>query len=226
MTAEAGRPTRWASTHFPSALPDPSALPGSGCDAGVDVLRWRRCLRVQPPSPSRRGPARPRLVVVRHGATEWSRSGRHTGRTDLPAARRGRDQAAELGRRLAGHRFDLVLTSPLARARETAELAGFGPEAQVCEDLREWDYGDYEGCTTDDIREQRPGWSLWGDGAPGGESAAEVGPRADRVIAMVRQPGRGRARLRPRPPAAGGGGPVGGARARGGGAVHAWRPPA
>lgn len=135
-------------------------------------------------SPSDAG--RARLVVVRHGATEWSRSGRHTGRTDLPLLDEGRDQALELGRRLAGHRFDLVLTSPLERARQTAELAGFGAEARECEDLREWDYGDYEGLTTDAIREQRPDWSLWADGAPGGESAVEVGARADRVIALVR----------------------------------------
>ncbi len=136
--------------------------------------------------PEDAGRSRPRLVVVRHGATEWSRSGRHTGRTDLPLLAEGRDQARELGRRLAGHRFDLVLSSPLARARETCELAGFGPEAQECGDLREWDYGDYEGLTTDAIRERRPGWSLWTDGVPGGETAAEVGARADRVIAMVR----------------------------------------
>jgi broad specificity phosphatase PhoE len=139
-----------------------------------------------PPSPSDAGRPRPRFVVVRHGATEWSRSGRHTGRTDLPLLEEGRDQARRLGRRLAGHRFYLVLTSPLARARETCELAGFGPEAQVCGDLREWDYGDYEGLTTDAIREQRPGWSLWTDGVPGGESADEVAARADRVIATVR----------------------------------------
>ena len=100
----------------------------------------------------RGGGPRPRLVVVRHGATEWSRSGRHTGRTDLPLLDEGRDQAQELGRRLAGHAFALVLTSPLRRARETCELAGFGPRAQECDDLREWDYGDYEGMTTDEIR--------------------------------------------------------------------------
>ncbi len=130
--------------------------------------------------------SRARLVAVRHGATEWSRSGRHTGRTDLPLLDEGRRQAAELGRRLAGHDFSLVLTSPLERARQTCEIAGFGAEAQVCDDLREWDYGEYEGLTTDEIRAQRPGWSLWEDGVPGGESAQDVARRADRVIAAVR----------------------------------------
>lgn len=130
---------------------------------------------------------RPRLVVVRHSATEWSRSGRHTGRTDLPVLDEGRIEAEELGRRLAGHVFAMVLTSPLRRARQTSEIAGFGPQAEVCEDLREWDYGDYEGCTTDEIRKRRPGWSLWSDGVPAGEHAPEVGRRADRVISRVRQ---------------------------------------
>jgi probable phosphoglycerate mutase len=99
---------------------------------------------------------------------------------------KGRLEAQELGRRLAGHPFSVVLTSPLRRARETCEIAGFGPEAQVCADLREWDYGDYEGRTTQDIQTERPGWSLWRDGVPGGETAEEVAARADRVIAAVR----------------------------------------
>lgn len=129
---------------------------------------------------------RPRLVVVRHGATEWSLSGRHTGRTDVPLLDDGRREAEELGHRLAGHRFSLVLTSPLRRARETCEIAGFGPQAELCDDLREWDYGTYEGRTTDDIREHRPGWSLWREGVPEGETTEEVGARADRVIASVR----------------------------------------
>ncbi len=130
-------------------------------------------------------PNRARLVVVRHGATEWSQAGRHTGRTDLPLLPEGRREARQLGRRLAGHEFALVLTSPLRRARETCELAGFGPVAQECDDLREWDYGDYEGTTTDEIRAQRPDWSLWRDAVPGGETAQEVGDRADRVLAAV-----------------------------------------
>ncbi len=121
-----------------------------------------------------------RFVVVRHGATEWSRAGRHTGRTDLPLLDEGASRREELGRRLAGHGFALVLTSPLWRARETCEIAGFGARAQECGDLREWDYGDYEGRTTDEIRADRPGWSLWRDGVPGGETARDVGARADR----------------------------------------------
>ncbi len=132
------------------------------------------------------GGAGARFVVVRHGATEWSRTGRHTGRTDLPLLDEGRREAQELGRRLAGHGFALVLTSPLRRARETCEIAGFGPAAQECGDLREWDYGDFEGRTTDEIRAGRPGWSLWRDGVPDGETARDVGGRADRVIAAVR----------------------------------------
>ncbi len=126
-----------------------------------------------------------RLVAVRHGATAWSRSLRHTGRSDIALEPEGREQAEAVGRRLAHHRFALVLVSPLSRARQTAELAGFA-DAQVCEDLREWDYGDYEGRTTAEIRELRPGWSLWRDGVPGGESLSEVAARADRVVAAVR----------------------------------------
>ncbi|MGD0380290.1 MAG: histidine phosphatase family protein [Acidimicrobiales bacterium] len=137
-------------------------------------------------TPGGDGPTPPRLVVVRHGATEWSRSGRHTGRTDLPLLDEGRRQAEELGRRLAGHDFALVLTSPLERARQTCEIAGFGARAQECDDLHEWDYGEYEGLTTDEIWERRPGWSLWEDGVPGGESAQDVAVRADRVIALAR----------------------------------------
>ncbi len=142
-------------------------------------------------SPHRASPAgatdRARLVVVRHGATDWSRSGRHTGRTELPLLDDGLIEAEELGRRLAGHVFTAVLTSPLRRARETCEIAGFGSQAEVCEDLREWDYGEYEGRTTDEIRSQHPGWSLWSDGTTTGENADDVGRRADRVVARVRQ---------------------------------------
>jgi probable phosphoglycerate mutase len=126
------------------------------------------------------------LVVVRHGATEWSTSGRHTSRTDLALLDEGRLEAVELGRRLAGLSFARVLTSPLLRARETCEIAGFGARAEVCEDLREWDYGAYEGRTTEEIRAERPGWSLWRDGVPGGETAQDVARRADRVIGAVR----------------------------------------
>ncbi|HUK95676.1 MAG TPA: histidine phosphatase family protein [Gaiellaceae bacterium] len=129
------------------------------------------------------------VVLVRHGETEWSREGRHTGRTDIPLTEAGRQEAQAVGAALARHRFALVLTSPLARAAETCRLAGLGDAAEERDDLREWDYGAYEGRTTDEIRAERPGWSLWADGAPDGETAAEVGERADRVIAELRSVG-------------------------------------
>jgi probable phosphoglycerate mutase len=122
------------------------------------------------------------IVVVRHGETEWSAAGRHTGHTDLPLTEQGRERARRLGPQLSGRRFSLVLCSPLLRARQTCELAGFGEVAEICDDLHEWDYGDYEGLTTPQIREQRPDWSLWRDGCPGGESPSQVGERADRVL--------------------------------------------
>ena len=125
--------------------------------------------------------------MVRHGATAWSRAGRHTGRTDLALEPEGEDQARAQGRRLVGHRFARVLTSPLERARQTCALAGFAAQAKVDPDLAEWDYGEYEGRTTAEIRAERPGWSLWADGVPGGESIEEVAQRAERVIALVRQ---------------------------------------
>jgi broad specificity phosphatase PhoE len=137
-------------------------------------------------TPADRPGAPARLVAVRHGATQWSRAGRHTGRTDLPLLEDGRLEAEELGRRLAGHEFGLVLASPMRRARQTCDIAGFGLQAEACADLCEWDYGVYEGRTTDDIRAERPGWSLWSDGVPGGETAQEVGARADRIISRVR----------------------------------------
>jgi broad specificity phosphatase PhoE len=124
-----------------------------------------------------------RLVLIRHGETEWSASGRHTSVTDVPLLESGRRGAGRLRERLAGRGFALVLTSPRARARETAALAGL--EASVDEDLVEFDYGRYEGRTTPEIREERPGWSVWADGAPGGETAAQVGERADRVISRA-----------------------------------------
>ena len=122
------------------------------------------------------------LVLVRHGETEWSATGRHTSVTDVPLTDVGRRAAARLRDRLAGFEFALVLASPRARARETAELAGQGERAEVDEDLAEFAYGEYEGRTTADIREERRGWNVWDDGAPGGETAAQVGTRADRVI--------------------------------------------
>jgi broad specificity phosphatase PhoE len=131
----------------------------------------------------------PEIYLVRHGETEWSRSGQHTGSTDIPLTENGRRDAERLGRHLAGRHFDLVLVSPMERARETARLAGYADEAQVRDDLVEWDYGEYEGITTPDIRKERPGWFLWRDGALGGEDAAAVGARADRVVAELRDLG-------------------------------------
>jgi broad specificity phosphatase PhoE len=132
---------------------------------------------------------RAQVVLVRHAETEWSRAGRHTGRTDLPLTDAGRAAARQLAGLLAGERFALVLVSPLRRARETCELSGLGDAAQPRADLMEWDYGDYEGLTTAEIHERRPDWSLWRDGCPGGESASDVGARADRVIAELRAAG-------------------------------------
>ena len=129
------------------------------------------------------------IVLVRHGQTEWSRSGRHTSRTDLPLIGEGRDRARELAAALAARSFALVLSSPLRRARETCELAGLGGQMQVEDDLREWDYGEYEGLTTPEIREQRPDWQLWRDGCPGGEQPQQVAARADRVIGRLRGAG-------------------------------------
>ena len=126
------------------------------------------------------------LLLARHGETEWSANGRHTSRTDLPLTDNGRRLAALLAPRLGDRRFGLVLTSPLRRAVETCQLASLGEEAQVRDELREWDYGDYEGVTTAEIQRRRPGWSLWRDGCPNGEVAADVGARADRVIAEAR----------------------------------------
>ena len=129
------------------------------------------------------------VVLVRHGETEWTRTRQHTGRTDLPLTEEGREQARLVGEALRGRTFGLVLTSPLRRAHETAKLAGFGAAAQAREDLGEWDYGEYEGRTTKEIRSERPDWSLWRDGAPGGESPADVGRRADRVVEEIRAAG-------------------------------------
>ncbi|MFD9950187.1 histidine phosphatase family protein [Nonomuraea sp. NPDC059023] len=131
------------------------------------------------------------LLLLRHGETEWSKNGRHTGRTDLPLTTHGEGQAAALAPLVKGNGFDLALVSPAQRARRTAELAGL-TDYEVDPDLWEWDYGGYEGITTATIRETRPGWYLWRDGViPGdaehpGESAAQVGARADRVIARAR----------------------------------------
>ena len=127
------------------------------------------------------------VVLVRHGETEWSRGGRHTGRTDVPLTDAGRDQAERLRPGLEGRSFARVLTSPLSRAADTCRLAGLGDRAETTDDLLEWDYGEYEGLTTPQIREVRPGWSLWRDGCPGGEVASQVASRAERVIAPLRE---------------------------------------
>jgi broad specificity phosphatase PhoE len=133
--------------------------------------------------------ARIRIVVVRHGETDWSASGKHTSHTDLPLNDDGRARAAALAAALRDLSFALVLCSPLRRARETCELAGFGEQAVTCEDVREWDYGEYEGLTTPEIRAERPDWNLWRDGCPGGERPAQVAMRADRVLERARDAG-------------------------------------
>ena len=127
----------------------------------------------------------PEIWLIRHGETEWSRTGRHTGRTDVPLTPLGERQAAALARHLGGRPFALVLTSPLGRARETCRLTGYAEIAEPTEDLREWDYGDYEGRTTAEIRAEVPGWSIWTGDVPRGESVEQVGIRARRVIARA-----------------------------------------
>jgi probable phosphoglycerate mutase len=124
--------------------------------------------------------------LVRHGQTEWAQLGRHTGRTDIPLTEIGREQAGAIGRRLAGHPFGLVLTSPLARAAETAAIAGYAETAIRDDDLMEWDYGALEGRTTADIRSEMPAWTIWAGPWPRAETADDVGARADRVIARIR----------------------------------------
>lgn len=130
-----------------------------------------------------------RIVLVRHGETEWSATGKHTSHTDVPLTDAGRDAARNLGERLRPYDFALVLTSPLQRARATAELAGFGDRTQPDPDLVEWDYGEDEGRTTAEIRVERPGWSVWDGGSPGGEPVDAVGERADRVLRRAQQAG-------------------------------------
>jgi broad specificity phosphatase PhoE len=125
------------------------------------------------------------IVLARHGETEWSRDGRHTGRTDIPLTENGRREALQLGEALKQWSFARVLSSPLQRALETCRLAGLGDRVEITEDLVEWDYGEYEGITTAQIRELRPGWNLWRDGCPRGETAADVGRRVDRVLAEL-----------------------------------------
>jgi probable phosphoglycerate mutase len=133
----------------------------------------------------------PEVYLARHGETAWTISHQHTGRTDIPLTVRGEANARSLGERLKGDTFDRVFVSPLQRARRTCELAGFGDRAVCIAELTEWDYGSYDGRRTDEIRRERPGWRLFRDGCPDGESVAEVGARADRVIGRLRSlPGR------------------------------------
>ena len=126
------------------------------------------------------------VTLVRHGETEWSRTGRHTGRTDIPLSPRGRQEAEAVGTILRGREFALVVTSPLMRAVDTSRLAGFAADAERLPDLVEWDYGAYEGLRTAEIRATRPGWTLWRDGVVDGESIDEVAARADAVISALR----------------------------------------
>ena len=129
------------------------------------------------------------IVLVRHGETEWSSSGRHTSFTDVPLTERGRDEARAVAARLSGIVFSLVLTSPRQRAQTTCALAGFEHRAEVTDDLAEWNYGDYEGRTSAEIRADVPTWTIFGDGAPGGETADAVAARADRVLARAAHAG-------------------------------------
>jgi probable phosphoglycerate mutase len=125
------------------------------------------------------------VVLVRHGATEWSQNGRHTGSTDLPLLPEGEAEASALRERLGARTFALVLVSPLQRARDTARLAGVADGAEIDPALHEWEYGDYEGRTTADIRTERPGWTVWTGGCPNGEDVEQVGARADAIIERV-----------------------------------------
>jgi broad specificity phosphatase PhoE len=127
-------------------------------------------------------PSAPEIWIARHGETEWSRAGRHTGRTDVPLTEAGRQEALALGRALGGRRFALVLSSPLSRALETCRLAGYGDVARTRDDLLEWDYGAVEGRTSAELRRERPGWTIWTGDVPLGETIEAVAARADRVI--------------------------------------------
>ena len=129
----------------------------------------------------------PELWLLRHGATDWARSGRHTGRTDRPLLPEGEAEARALAPVLAREAFQAVLVSPLQRARQTCELAGLGREAQICDDLHEWDYGAYEGLTTAEIRRTVPGWTIWSHPCPQGESQEQVAQRCQRVIERALQ---------------------------------------
>jgi broad specificity phosphatase PhoE len=132
-------------------------------------------------------PGRPQIWLARHGETKWSRTKQHTGRTDIELTEEGRRQAEALGPALEGIDFDRVISSPLSRALETCRLALPSRAIEPSEALLEWDYGDYEGLTTDEIRAKRTGWVLWRDGCPGGETPAEIGARVDPLVAELLQ---------------------------------------
>jgi len=153
---------------------EPAAKPADEALAAEEALAG--------PAPE---PAPTRLVLARHGETAWSKSGQHTGRTDIPLTDLGREQARDLGAALAGRSFSRVLSSPLMRASETARLAGFGADLVMDPDLREWDYGVYEGRRRVDIARDDPGWTIWSRPIPEGESLLELGERADRVIGRL-----------------------------------------
>lgn len=131
----------------------------------------------------------PEAVLARHGETEWSRTMRHTGRTEVSLTESGREQARSLAKRLADRSFERVFVSPLGRAKDTCRLAGFGDRAEVRDALVEFDYGEYEGLTTEQIRETVPGWTVWTHGSPGGETAADVGARLDPFMTELKQDG-------------------------------------
>jgi broad specificity phosphatase PhoE len=139
-----------------------------------------------PDHPEQTDTDRPRAWLVRHGETEWSRSGKHTSRTDVPLTDRGREEAALVRDRIGPRAFSLILSSPRVRALDTARLAGFADRIEIDDDLAEWDYGTYEGRTTAEIRQTEPGWSVWTSEIKGGERADDVAARVDRVIARVR----------------------------------------
>jgi len=128
---------------------------------------------------------RPQLYLIRHGRTEWTMTGQHTGKSDIPLTAEGEAQARNVGKHLEGLSFDHVFSSPRQRAQRTCELAGLGAQMQVEPDLAEWDYGEYEGLTSHQIHELRPGWDVFADGPPGGETPAAVAERAERLIARL-----------------------------------------
>ena len=161
---------------------DPTLEAPAASQSAAKVIMSRFQRLVQPASE----PLLSHLYLVRHGETEWSLSGRHTGRIDIGLTERGDDEARALAPSLASIKFEHVLTSPALRARRTCELSGLGTSAQTEPDLQEWDYGSYEGRCSSEIREDRPGWILCRDGCPGGEDAADVAARADRLIRRLR----------------------------------------